>query len=67
MSPTERRNAAASCMARAQPMRNCHNSTNEKPLDFKLSIPPMDSRNFLFPFLKRSSFYFHWGLVLDLP
>ena len=29
--------------ARAQLVRDCHNSANEKPLYFKLSIPPMDS------------------------
>ena len=43
-----------SCPERAQPMRKCHNSANEKPLDFRLSIPPLDSvhsslPNFLSP------------------
>ena len=30
-------------LARIQPMRDCHNSVNEKPLWFEFSIPPIDS------------------------
>ena len=42
-SPAERRKTSSSRLARAQPMRDCHNSANEKSLCFQLSVPPIDS------------------------
>ena len=59
-SPTGRRKSSSSCLARAQPIRDCQDSANEKPPHFKLSashghIAEYSLPNFLFLSLKELS------------
>ena len=37
------RKTSSSCLSRAQPMRNCHNSANKMSLYFKIPIPSTNS------------------------
>ena len=56
----------------AQPMRDCHNRASEKPLSFKLLIPPIDSLlTTALPTssspVKKSFFSCCWRLALGSP
>ena len=75
--PTPSRGRFSLCLATVQPMRNCHNSANEKPPHFKLPSQPFNcnsstqlphvlhKRAFLSFVLHTYLWFFHSVLVPD--